>query len=108
MYPGILEFGGNTGKVNTFTGVDLSDLTGGVYNAKTLLQGNNLACFFLQAALAGMPDASDPLLGAAGSVLGWATGKIAPLEKKLACPQLNSFNSSVFNQFPGASYAGTD
>lgn len=37
--------GGNTGEVDTFTGVDLSNLTGGVFNAATLLEGNNLFCF---------------------------------------------------------------
>jgi hypothetical protein len=41
--------GGNTGKPNTFTGVNIADLTGGVFNAETLLEGNNLMCFAFQA-----------------------------------------------------------
>ncbi|KAJ3847013.1 hypothetical protein EV368DRAFT_69444 [Lentinula lateritia] len=50
-----LSIGGNTGQVNTFTGVDVADLTGGVYNAATLLEGNNFQCFFsLQAATMAM------------------------------------------------------
>lgn len=36
------SIGGNTGTVNSFTGVDLGDTTGGVYNAQTLFEGNNL------------------------------------------------------------------
>ncbi|KAJ3804494.1 Chloroperoxidase, partial [Lentinula aff. lateritia] len=44
-HPQFLSIGGNTGQVNTFTGVDVADLTGGVYNAATLLEGNNFQCF---------------------------------------------------------------
>lgn len=37
--------GGNTGTVDSFTGVDISNLTGGVFNAATSLGDNNLLCF---------------------------------------------------------------
>lgn len=46
--PRLLSIGGNTGKVNTFTGVDPSALTKGVFNGATLTQGNNLECFIFQ------------------------------------------------------------
>jgi len=45
QYPQFLDVGGNTGKTNTFTGVDLQDLTGGVYNLQTLGQDGSAACF---------------------------------------------------------------
>ena len=48
QYPEFLDIGGNTGKVNTFTGLDINNLTGGVYNAQTLAQGNNAMCFAFQ------------------------------------------------------------
>jgi hypothetical protein len=54
-YPGILRIGGNTGTTDSFTGVDLQDLTGGVFNAETLTDGDNAACFLYQATLAAMP-----------------------------------------------------
>ena len=54
-YPGILRVGGNTGTTDSFTGVDLEDLTGGVFNAETLTDGDNAACFLYQATLAAMP-----------------------------------------------------
>lgn len=108
IYPGIVRIGGNTGKVNTFTGVDLQNLTNGAYNLETLSQGNNGACFLLQASLAGLPDAADPALGAAGSLLGWVTQQLGPTAEKLGCPQLSSFENTLFNSFPGASYTGTD
>jgi hypothetical protein len=47
--------GGNTGKVDTFTGVHIADLTGGVLNAATLLEDNNLLCFAM------VRTRSDPL-----------------------------------------------
>lgn len=101
-YPGVFRVGGNTGTVNSFTGLDLQNLTDGVFNAATLTQGNNAACFVLQASLAVLPDAATPALGGLGSVLNWATSLIAPIQERLACPQLKDFNNELFNQFPGA------
>jgi hypothetical protein len=45
QHPDLDSVGGNTGTVDTFTGVDIADLTGGVLNAATLLESNNLFCF---------------------------------------------------------------
>jgi hypothetical protein len=50
MYPGIIRIGGNAGnagKTDSFAGVDLTDLTGGVFNLATLADGNNGACCLL-------------------------------------------------------------
>jgi hypothetical protein len=55
-YPQFLDVGGNTGKTNTFTGVDLQNLTGGVYNVQTLAQGDNAACFAFQYSQQAAPD----------------------------------------------------
>ncbi|KAF1930036.1 uncharacterized protein M421DRAFT_59563 [Didymella exigua CBS 183.55] len=107
MYPGIIRIGGNTGTTNSFAGVDLTDLTGGVFNVGDLADGNKGACFLLQASLAGLPDISNPLLGAVGSVLGWATQQLGPLSSKFSCPQLATFDNQLFNKFPGASYKGS-
>jgi hypothetical protein len=107
MYPGIVRIGGNTGTTNSFAGVDLTDLTGGAFNAGDLADGNKAACFLLQASMAGLPDISNPLLGAVGSVLGWATQQLGPLSSKFGCPQLATFDNQLFNQFPGASYKGS-
>jgi len=106
-YPGTIRLGGNTGTVNSYTGVNSGDLTGGVFNGASLLEGNNLACFFLQASIIGMPDAAIPALGAVGSVLGWATQQLGPLSSKFSCPPLANFNNALFNQFPGAAYTGS-
>ncbi|CAO1633105.1 unnamed protein product [Sympodiomycopsis kandeliae] len=47
--PHLLSVGGNTGAVNTFTGVDVGDLTGGVFHAAELLSDpQGLACYLFQ------------------------------------------------------------
>lgn len=105
MYPGIVRFGGNTGTVNSFAGVDMSDFTGGAFNLEKLAEGNNAACFLLQASQAGMPDVASPLFGAVGSLAGWVTEQLGPLTSKFGCGQLGNFNNALFNKFPGASYS---
>jgi len=39
------SIGGNTGTVDSFTGLRIADLTGGILNAQSLLKDNNLFCF---------------------------------------------------------------
>ena len=46
--PGTFKLGGNTNGVDSFTGVDVADLTGGVFTSQNLLEGNNLGCFVIQ------------------------------------------------------------
>ncbi|KAL1587487.1 hypothetical protein WHR41_03825 [Cladosporium halotolerans] len=85
-----LEFasvGGNTGTTNSFVGLDPSDLTGGVFNAATLAEGNNLMCYGLQLALQQTPD----LL----------SGVLAGITNSLGCPALTKIQDDQFDQFPG-------
>ncbi|KXT14790.1 hypothetical protein AC579_9670 [Pseudocercospora musae] len=104
MYPGIIRFGGNTGKTNSFVGVDTGDLTGGVFSGSTLFEGNNLSCFMLQATQAGLSDAAFPLLEPVGQILEFMSKNLGPQLQGLNCPQLNSFNNELFKAYPGASY----
>lgn len=84
----------NTGKTNTFAGVDVSDLTGGIFKTSTLLQGNNLGCFVYQLSAQAKPDillgALDGLTSAIGRVIG-----------SLGCPQLKAIDSKQLEKFPG-------
>ncbi|KAL9931437.1 hypothetical protein V8E36_009723 [Tilletia maclaganii] len=51
-YPQLLSVGGNTGKVNSFAGVNVGDLTGGLLNVATLLGNKDAtACFLYQATI---------------------------------------------------------
>jgi hypothetical protein len=52
----VLTIGGITGKANTFTPLVFNNLTGGVFGAATLLQGDSFACFMYQAASLTAPD----------------------------------------------------
>lgn len=99
MYPGLLRFGGNTGETDTFTGLDLESITGGVFNAENLLEGNNLACFLLQASVTNQP-------GLVEGALDFYLKQISPMLADLGCEQL-SFEEGNIGEFPGASYKGT-
>jgi hypothetical protein len=44
--PTLLNIDGNTNGVNTFTGLDIGNLTSGVINGENLLRGANFACFY--------------------------------------------------------------
>lgn len=102
MYPGIVSIGGNTGTTDSFTGVDLGDLTGGVFNLATLTEGNNAACFLLQLSQAGLADQLTGLVGIVGDVLGFVTDQLGPLGESLSCPQLGDLRNELFQQFPGS------
>jgi hypothetical protein len=86
----------NTGTTNSFTGVDIANLTGGVFNLETLTESNNFACFVYQLAAQAKPDV---LLNAVDSVLD-AVGKIIG---GLNCPQLKSIDVKQLQALPGYS-----
>ncbi|KAF2799324.1 Cloroperoxidase [Melanomma pulvis-pyrius CBS 109.77] len=106
-YPSVVRVGGNTGTTNSFVGVNVGDITGGVYTATTLLQGNNALCFAFQAAQQGIPDALRGVVSAIGPIVALVAQFINPVTSSLNCPALNTFNQSAFNQYPGASYNPT-
>ena len=103
-YPSIIAIGGNTGEPNTFTGVDVSDLTGGVFNAVNLLEGNNLACFAYQVVSIASPDIiRGGLLGTlAQAAIQKLTDALGPVLATFNCPQLTKYDKSLLASFPGA------
>ena len=100
-HPQFLSVGGNTGKVNTFTGVDPANLTGGVFTDSNLLQGNNLICFGLEASLQEAPDILSGLYSDVDSALDALGTAIDQATNGLGCPQLNEIDKSQFDQYPG-------
>ena len=94
LHPKFLSVGGNTGKVNTFTPVDVANLTGGLYNAQTFLEGDNAACFAYQFSTQAKPDIA---LG----VLTSLTNAVGKVTSALSCPQLESIDEAQLEQFPG-------
>ena len=94
LHPKFLNIGGNTGKTNSFTGVNVDDLSGGLFNGASLAKNNNFACLAYQFAAQVKPDlalgALTQLTNAMGSILG-----------DLSCPQLSKIDESQMSQFPG-------
>ncbi|PIA80068.1 Aromatic peroxygenase [Cercospora beticola] len=101
--PSFLSVGGNTGKVNSFTGVDVGDLSGGIFNAQNLREGNNLWCFAMQFAAQAAPDTLKPLFSTLGRPLALIRGATNNAIAAIGgCPQLQQIEDDQFNQFPGA------
>lgn len=128
--PGALKVGGNTGKVNSFAGVDLGNLTGmfifpstciisgiiltngnshqgGIFNTADLLQNPQaIVCFLYQLLSAVIPGALRTRGGLVGNLLG---GSLAALFRNAIpvlpldpkCPRLDVWDESALRRFPG-------
>ena len=105
-YPAGFRFGGNTNGVNTYTGINLTDFSGGVYDAGNLFKGNNLACFAYQNIQQGLPDVltTNPLTAAATKLLNPYLSKAFG---GLTCPQVSKFNNNNLPPYKGRTYSPT-
>lgn len=91
-YPTNCQVGGNTGTVNSFSGVDLGDISGGLVNgASDLSDPQRLGCFISQAIQADVPSFLDNVFNGAvlQSVLGMIDTTLVPALRGLGdCPNL--------------------
>lgn len=121
-YPDSFRFGGNTnGKrvktqrkesfanflfpgVNTYTGIDLTNFTGGVFNGQNLLDPTNLACFAYQNIQMGLPDvlSANPFTTAATALLNTHIGSAFG---SLTCPGVAKFNNNDLPPYKGRTYS---
>jgi hypothetical protein len=99
----LIRLGGNTGQPNTFTGVNIDDLTGNVFNAQTLLEGNNIMCLAFVAALQAAPDILGGLVGNVLVAVQKLTSALDPIIATLGCPEITKYDATLFKAFPGAS-----
>lgn len=108
--PRLLSIGGNTGSPNSFTGVDVSDLTGGAFNFARLADPDNLFCFTTQIIQAAAPDQLGSMFSDVGRAMAPLTDKLQQLLSGKTCPQLQRVNWDLLHQFPGYtdSYPGYD
>ncbi|EME38607.1 hypothetical protein DOTSEDRAFT_141021, partial [Dothistroma septosporum NZE10] len=106
-YPRTLKFGGNTGKVNTFTGLNVANVSGGAYDAETLFQDDNFACFSFQILQQALPNFLQKSINALAPITTALNNAFSPLTGGLKCPQLAKYDGSVFDQYPGYSYSPT-
>ena len=81
VVPEALSVGGNTGSVNSFAGVDLANITGGVYHTSDLTDPKKLTCYLYELTLAVTPDflRSEALGDALGGALSLLQNQISPL-----------------------------
>ncbi|KAF7196120.1 Dothistromin biosynthesis peroxidase dotB [Pseudocercospora fuligena] len=108
-YPESFYLGGNTNGVNTFTGVQLEDLTGGAMNAANLFDPKNpkASCFYAQLAQSLIPDSANLLLSELSPITSLVADFIKPITSGLDCPIVDKFDQSLFNQYPGQKYRPT-
>lgn len=99
--------------MNSFAGVDLSDLTGGVINLTNLLEGNNLLCFVFEVLKFASPGALSTLYKTLSGPLDLITQAIAAPLLNMSCPAFNDlqmggtdFFEAVKDKFPGANKTG--
>lgn len=109
-YPDSFRLGGNTNGVNTYGGVDLSDLTGGAMNLDYLLDisGKNATCFYAQFVQAIIPDAAAVALGELSAITDLVNKYIKTIVPSgLDCPVVDEFDQTLFNKYPGHTYSPT-
>ena len=112
-YPGNCLVGGNTGTVNSFSGVDLGDISGGLINsAEDLSDPDRMGCFISQAIQADAPSFLDNVFNGAAltEVLAliptMLMPALAPLTASGACPNLPPGKSVMAygKGYPGAQF----
>ncbi|XMA14106.1 hypothetical protein WAI453_006897 [Rhynchosporium graminicola] len=107
-YPSNCQVGGNTGTVNSFSGVDLGDISGGLINAATDLQDpEKMGCFISQVIQADVPSFLDNVFNgvALTRVLGMIPTVLLPALAPLGnCPNLPKGKPMLDygKKFPGA------
>lgn len=111
--PELLSVGGNTGEVNSFAGIELGDLTGGVFNAANLLKGNNLVCFALEVVKFAGPNSLSSALKTLSEPIELLGKIVAPLVD-LSCPVFDdltvggtNFWDHAMDTYPGANKSGS-
>ncbi|RDA89433.1 hypothetical protein CP532_6116 [Ophiocordyceps camponoti-leonardi (nom. inval.)] len=99
-HPKFNYLGGNRGKVDTFTRVNISDFTHGAYDDETLGEGRNAACFAVTFQLLVAPDHFGKFFKDVTEPL----DKLRGIQKEAVreCPPLDRVVRSMFDSFPGS------
>jgi hypothetical protein len=108
------SIGGNTGTVDSFSGLDLHNITGGLLNSSSLLEKNNLVCFVFQLLKTFLPNSLSPILSTLEVPINMVTNALAAPILSLACPAWNDVTEggeplwdTIQDSFAGARKAGS-
>lgn len=85
-HPVRASIGGNMGKTNSFAGVDLGDVSGGLLHTAELLEDNNLLCFAFELVKTVAPNSLSTLFKVVGVPLQIITEAINLRLLDLTCP----------------------
>lgn len=109
-YPTLASVGGNMGEVNTFAGLNMDDMTGGVLNATSLLEGNNLFCFAMEAVKTFAPNALATVFKTLETPLALLDDAILDPLLDLSCPAFGDMTMGGTDLFSGltATYPGAN
>lgn len=112
-YPVLGSIGGNLGRVNSFAGVNLEDVSGGVVNSASLLQGNNMVCFALEVVKTFAPNSLSTLFSVLTVPLKLVDSAVLGPLLSLGCPVYGDltmgrtdFMTGLLNTYPGAKRSG--
>ena len=112
-HPELANVGGNLGKVNSFSGIDFNDLTGGAFNAVDLLEGNNLVCFSLELVKAFAPNSLSTLFKTLTTPLKLVNDALLDPLLDLNCGAMeelskggNDVVAQLLKKYPGAKKSG--
>lgn len=113
QHPVLGSIGGNMGEVNTFAGLNMADITGGVLNATSLLEGNNLFCFVMEIVKTFAPNALAGLFKTLETPLELLNDAILDPLLDLSCPAFEDMTAGGTDLFsyltatyPGANRTG--
>ncbi|KAI9727418.1 MAG: hypothetical protein M1834_008424 [Cirrosporium novae-zelandiae] len=113
--PILANIGGNVGSVDSFMGVNIANLTGGVYDATMLLEGNNLLCFVLEVMKFASPNSLSSIYSTIGVPYKLLTDALdVALLKLNNCPVVADLTAGgkpawegLQDLFPGANKSGS-
>ncbi|KAJ9134364.1 Oxidase [Pleurostoma richardsiae] len=113
-YPELGSIGGNMGSVDSFAGLDLGDVTGGVLNLPKLLEGNNLLCFVFEVIKTVAPNSLSTLFKIIEVPLKLVTDILGTALLDVTCPAFadltaggKTLQEGVADLFPGANLTGS-
>jgi hypothetical protein len=112
-YPELASIGGNTGTANSFTGLDVENITSGVLTAETLLEGNNLLCFVFEIVKFIAPNSLSGIFESVTVPLQIVLDILATPLLDSECPALEdlkvggtNYEEGIQNLFPGSKMSG--